>query len=240
MDGLALCKNEIRVLEIRSDLFNWIKRGIVRTSFVIQFVRVLIQYWQIWKLENQSKKMKNLASWFSALESVQQGISDPQHYGLRPSDIHSHYSFSMLIHSTRQDELESNIEYGILCHAIFISKTNATKVQTRWTVWKTFEDFKELDINLRSSLGWQMEKLEFPRDRKRDSFMGMRSKSVTESRQKLLSTYLQQVNEIQHVSKFHQHHGCVDLKVSFICLRTVLSALCLILNEKYAIGLYCI
>ena len=66
-------------------------------------------------------------------------------YELTPQDIQAAYLFSILIKRFRKDEVLEIPEFRISCHSTFLSKKSHTKVQTRWTIWKTFEEFQQLD-----------------------------------------------------------------------------------------------
>lgn len=60
-----------------------------------------------------------------------------------------------------------------------------------------------------------MDKVEFPRDRKRDALRGgSHNKTIMDKKMESLNDYLQHVVAIPNVTEFHKHHGNSDLKVS--------------------------
>lgn len=94
---------------------------------------------------------------------------------------HSNSSYNPSSSSSNIKSPKPYIQYEIQCHLVFHTKsfrkpsssTNNTHV---WSIWKRYSQFRELDTELRTMHGWQMNALEdgrgivFPRERYLETF----------------------------------------------------------------------
>jgi hypothetical protein len=54
------------------------------------------------------------------------------------------------------------VEYEIVCQLRLASTQVEKEKVFKWSVWKRFSDFEQLNATLRRDLGWHMESIEFP------------------------------------------------------------------------------
>lgn len=94
-------------------------------------------------------------------------------------------------------------------------KVASTRVEKekifQWTVWKRYSDFESLEVSMRTSLGWQMEHIEFPPaytftvNKLSPEFLNRRKDELNEYWQKIIS--------LDKVTDFSKHHCCEALKM---------------------------
>jgi hypothetical protein len=53
-------------------------------------------------------------------------------------------------------------EYEVSCQLRLPSVKVEKEKVFQWSVWKRYSDFEQLEVEMRSQLGWQMEHIEFP------------------------------------------------------------------------------
>ena len=80
----------------------------------------------------------------------------------------------------------------------------------QWSVWKRFSEFETLNVNLRKSLGWQLDNIEFPNSY---SFtMNKYTPDFIEKRKDELNLFWQGVIGVGKVCEFDKHHCNDELK----------------------------
>lgn len=129
---------------------------------------------------------------------------------VNPTDSKS--NFLSTIKRTRFSEEGGKqfVEYEIACQM----RIAATKVQKdliyQWSVWKRYSEFSSLHGELRRSLGWQMDGIEFPSSY--TFVFNKMSPEFVEQRRDELKDYWQKVISIDKVTDFQKHHCSFELK----------------------------
>merc|ERR1719502_427631 len=93
-------------------------------------------------------------------------------------------------------------------------QTNKTLTQTvhKWSVWRRYSEFEELEKALQKQLGWQMERVGEFVPKNNFSFSKLSAEFV-ETRRAELDTWWAKVMRIDKVCDFTKHHCSRELKV---------------------------
>jgi hypothetical protein len=83
---------------------------------------------------------------------------------MKINPIDTKNSFMSTIKRTRISETRGRkfIEYEISCQMRVVGNKVQSEVVYQWTIWKRYSEFANLNKNLKNTLGWQMDKIEFP------------------------------------------------------------------------------
>lgn len=83
---------------------------------------------------------------------------------MRINPIDGKNSFLSTLKRTRISEIKSKkfIEYEISCQMRLVGAKLQKEVIYQWSVWRRYSQFFKLDEQLRRSLGWQMNGIDFP------------------------------------------------------------------------------
>lgn len=131
-----------------------------------------------------------------------------------------------------QDEYNRKyVEYEIGCQLRLPASRVQKDIVHKWSLWKRYSQFDQLNTQLRASLGWQMDGIEFPSSYT-FSFNKM-SPDFIEQRKDDLSRYWQQILAIEKITEFTKHHCSQELKL-FLDIEDVLS------GNKVSVSIYCI
>lgn len=101
-------------------------------------------------------------------------------------------------------------EYEIVCKMILATSKVEKDSTLRWSTWRRFSAFEQLDKDLRSSLGWRIKKIKFPP--KNNWNLNKLNIGFVEKRRRALDDYYQQVLCIENVADFTKHHANAALK----------------------------
>jgi len=102
------------------------------------------------------------------------------------------------------------VEYEVVCSLRLMSTQVQKERVVKWSAWKRYQEFAELDRNLRADLGWQMENIEFP-----SSYLFVFNKlaiDFIEKRKSELEAYWEQIMKIERITEFNKHHCNQALK----------------------------
>lgn len=104
--------------------------------------------------------MLNLASSFYLSRRGKSG----KHGNLLSSPKENKAPFLSIIRRSRINNFTSAkfVEYEIVCQLRLASTQIEKEKVFKWSVWKRFSDFEQLNATLRRELGWQMDNIEFP------------------------------------------------------------------------------
>ena len=111
--------------------------------------------------------------------------------------------FSSRIRRARvNDEARKSFgEYEVVCAL----RTDASRVEhetvAKWVVWRRFSDFEDLEKVLKKSLGWQLDRFQFPS--KKWSVMDKLAPAFLESRRAELDAWWQGVISVERACDFH-------------------------------------
>lgn len=100
-------------------------------------------------------------------------------------------------------------EYEITCQWKVVAGLEKEKTM-QWSVWKRFSEFESLHGQLKKSLGWQIDHVEFPPSH--SLTMNKYTPEFIERRRDALNTYWQGICAVAKVVEFDKHHCSPDLK----------------------------
>lgn len=122
-------------------------------------------------------------------------------------------NFLTSIRRYRVSEDESGrkfVEYEVACQFRAAGARVQKDIVYKWIVWKRYSEFEKLHSQLRSSLGWQLEGIEFP---SAYTFsLNKLSPEFIDQRRDELNRYWQRVVAIEKVSDFTKHHCSQEIK----------------------------
>eukprot|EP00604_Paraphysomonas_vestita_P002303 CAMPEP_0174817962 /NCGR_PEP_ID=MMETSP1107-20130205/543_1 /TAXON_ID=36770 /ORGANISM="Paraphysomonas vestita, Strain GFlagA" /LENGTH=413 /DNA_ID=CAMNT_0016029181 /DNA_START=39 /DNA_END=1280 /DNA_ORIENTATION=+ len=121
--------------------------------------------------------------------------------------------FLSVIRRSRVNNFTSSkfVEYEIVCQLRLASTQVEKEKVFKWSVWKRYSDFEQLNTTLRRTLGWQMENIEFPSAH--NFVLNKYAPDFTEQRREDLNNYWQRVISIDKVTEFNKHHCSEALKL---------------------------
>ena len=123
-------------------------------------------------------------------------------------------SFISIIRRARvnQDQGTSkrHVEYEIACQMRASGRRVEKEIVYKWSVWKRYSEFEQLQKGIKQSLGWLMQKIDLPPSHTFvfDKF----STEFIEKRRDELNSYWQLVLAIDKITEFHKHHCSQELK----------------------------
>ncbi len=101
-------------------------------------------------------------------------------------------------------------EYEIACQLRLASEKVQKEIVYQWSVWKRYSAFERLHRELKRSLGWRLDGIDFPSPH---TFVSnkLTPEFITQRRDDL-KEYWRRVTEIEKVTDFQKHHCSVELK----------------------------
>jgi len=122
-------------------------------------------------------------------------------------------SFVSVIKRSRISKTQANkkyAEYEVVCTL----RTLSSKVQQervhKWSVWRRYSQFDELNGLLQALLGWQMQEVEFPP--KNVFVLDKLAVEFVDNRRRELDRYWQKVMGMPRITDFHKHYCSHELK----------------------------
>lgn len=102
------------------------------------------------------------------------------------------------------------VEYEIMCQ-LRVASLSVDKEKTfRWSVWRRFSDFEQLNTALKKTLGWHMDSISFPSSH--TFVLNKFAPDFIEQRREELNEYWQKIISIDKVTEFNKHHCSAALK----------------------------
>lgn len=111
------------------------------------------------------------------------------------------------------------VQYEVACQMRIVSMKLQKEIVYKWSMWKRYTEFDQLNSSLKESFGWRMNGIEFP-----SSHVFVLNKLGTdfiEMRREELNAYWQKVIKVDKVTEFTKHHCSADLK-EFLDVETVM------------------
>ncbi|CEG39934.1 mitochondrial protein translocase family [Plasmopara halstedii] len=141
------------------------------------------------KVRLQDQDKATMDAWFYAVYTA-----TTEHkripVGIDENDKHK---LGVIFTSSKIDEHTEEVEYEISCQLALPAGT-IDKLGISWKTWKTFQEFRTFDDELRVSFGACMTQITFPRGRKRDTlFSSLRKKSLQGVKEQQLALYTKHV-----------------------------------------------
>ncbi len=103
-------------------------------------------------------------------------------------------------------------EYEVACQYRVVSRRVQKELVYRWSVWRRYSEFETLNKSISTTLGWQMDGIEFP---PANTFVWNKvAHDFIEKRREDLNIYWQKVINVNNgqVVEFQKHHCQDDLK----------------------------
>ncbi|KAF1326346.1 hypothetical protein FI667_g8535, partial [Globisporangium splendens] len=144
------------------------------------------------KFKLQDRDKATTDAWFYGVYAA---ITEFTQLPIPASEDHSQ-RYSAILSASLRDEVTDELEFELSCQ-LNLPARPIEKPSIRWKIWKTFAQLQAFDDELRITYGSHMKRLEFPRERKRDSlFGGLRKKSKQDLKHQQLAVYIDKVFEI--------------------------------------------
>ena len=102
------------------------------------------------------------------------------------------------------------VQYEIACQMRVVSMKLQKEIVYKWSVWKRYTEFEQLNTLLRQTYGWRMTGCDFP-----SSHLFVLNKLATdfiEMRREELNAFWQKIIKIDKATEFNKHHCSRELK----------------------------
>ena len=110
-------------------------------------------------------------------------------------------------------------QYEIACQLRVVSMKLQKEIVYKWTVWKRYTEFEQLNTALKETYGWRMGGIDFP-----SSHLFVLNKLASDfidNRREEINSYWQKVIKIDKATEFNKHHCSRELK-AFLDVENIL------------------
>ena len=126
------------------------------------------------------------------------------------------------------------VEYEVVCHLIIrwnnehleSMKIGSNGIERRWSVWRRYSEFRQLDQHLRAGYQWQIDAVEggvpFPSRRSISSLFHGLSPDFVDQRRKELQSYWKKILSIEQMTDFEQSHRYSKHLAAFLSIEQYL------------------